>query len=136
MEWFIILLALGVAIGPILYLMPSDRDRYLTSLRAVARKLGYTVQLDKVLKLTRRTTNVILPGAVCANRLYPVRATNCLWVSRSIACIQLPCCAYRRRPRCRLSGSTAFGVSQRWAILRNSRLCRFGWRDLLRLGNW
>lgn len=51
MEWFIILLALGVAIGPILYLMPSDRDRYLTSLRAVARKLGYTVQLDKVLKL-------------------------------------------------------------------------------------
>ena len=31
MEWFIILLALGVAIGPILYLMPSDHDRYLTS---------------------------------------------------------------------------------------------------------
>ena len=47
MEWFVILLALGVAIGPILYLMPSDRDRYLTSLRALARKLGYTVQLDK-----------------------------------------------------------------------------------------
>ena len=51
MEWFVILLALGVAIGPILYLMPSDRDRYLTSLRALARKLGYTVQVDKVLKL-------------------------------------------------------------------------------------
>lgn len=51
MEWFIIVLALGVAIGPILYLMPTERDRYITSLRAQARKLGYTVQLDKVLKL-------------------------------------------------------------------------------------
>lgn len=50
-EWFIIVLALGVAIGPILYLMPTERDRYITSLRAQARKLGYTVQLDKVLKL-------------------------------------------------------------------------------------
>jgi hypothetical protein len=50
-EWFIIVLALGVAIGPILYLMPTERDRYLTSLRAQARKLGYTVQLDKVLKV-------------------------------------------------------------------------------------
>ena len=51
MEWFIIVLALGVAIGPILYLMPTQRDRYITGLRAQARKLGYTVQLDKVLKL-------------------------------------------------------------------------------------
>ena len=51
MEWLIIVLALGVAIGPILYLTPSERDRYLTGLRAQARKLGYTVQLDKVLKL-------------------------------------------------------------------------------------
>ena len=51
MEWFIIVLALGVAIGPILYLMPTERDRYITGLRAQARKIGYTVQLDKVLKL-------------------------------------------------------------------------------------
>lgn len=51
MEWFIIVLALGVAIGPILYLMPTERDRYITNLRAQARELGYTVQLDKVLKL-------------------------------------------------------------------------------------
>lgn len=51
MEWFIIVLAFGVAIGPILYLMPTERDRYITNLRAHARKLGYTVQLDKVLKL-------------------------------------------------------------------------------------
>lgn len=51
MEWFIIFLALGVAIGPILYLMPTERDRYIASLRTQARKLGYTVQLDKVLKL-------------------------------------------------------------------------------------
>ena len=51
MEWFVIFLALGVAIGPILYLLPTDRDRHLVGLRALAQKMGYTVQLDKVLTL-------------------------------------------------------------------------------------
>ena len=51
MEWFVIFLALGVAIGPMLYLMPTERDRHLSALRAQAKTLGYTVQLDRVLKL-------------------------------------------------------------------------------------
>ena len=51
MEWFIIFLALGVAIGPMLYLMPTDRDRHIAGLRALAKKMGYTIQLDKVAKL-------------------------------------------------------------------------------------
>ena len=89
MEWLVILLALGVAIGPILYLMPSDRDRYLTSLRALARKLGYTVQLDKVLKLDPADDERVtagggmrqpalacaryqLPLGVTLNRLHPI----------------------------------------------------------------
>ena len=130
MEWFVILLALGVAIGPILYLMPSDRDRYLTSLRALARKLGYTVQLDKVLKLDPTDDERVTAGGGMRQPALSCAATNCLWVSRSTACIRLPCCAYRRRPRCLLSGSTAFGVSPRWVILRNSRRYRCGWRDL------
>ena len=82
MEWFIILLALGVAIGPILYLMPSDRDRYLTSLRALARKLGYTVQVDKVLKLDptddERVTaggGVRHPAVSCARYQLPLGIT-------------------------------------------------------------
>ena len=50
MEWFVIFLALGVAIGPMLYLMPTDRDRHIAGLRALAKKMGYTVQLDKVAK--------------------------------------------------------------------------------------
>ena len=82
MEWFIILLALGVVIGPILYLMPSDRDRYLTSLRALARKLGYTVQLDKVLKLDptddERVTaggGVRHPALSCARYQLPLGIT-------------------------------------------------------------
>lgn len=82
MEWFIILLALGVAIGPILYLMPSDRDRYLTSLRALARKQGYTVQLDKVLKLdptdNERVTaggGVRHPALSCARYQLPLGVT-------------------------------------------------------------
>lgn len=82
MEWFIIFLALGVAIGPILYLMPSDRDRYITGLRAVASRQGYTVQLDKVLKLDpsdeERVTaggGVRYPMVSCARYQLPLGVT-------------------------------------------------------------
>mgnify|MGYP007000192185 len=82
MEWFIIVLALGVAIGPILYLMPSDRDRYISGLRALARKLGYTVQLDKVPKLDpssdERVTaggGVRQPAIACARYQLPLGVT-------------------------------------------------------------
>ena len=40
MEWFVIFLALGVAIGPMLYLMPTDRDRHIAGLRALAEQMG------------------------------------------------------------------------------------------------
>lgn len=62
MEWFIILLALAVVIGPILYLVPSEKDRYITALRALARKQGYTVQIDKVLKLDPSSDERVTAG--------------------------------------------------------------------------
>ena len=62
--------------------MPSDRDRYLTSLRALARKLGYTVQVDKVLKLDptddERVTaggGMRYPAVSCARYQLPLGIT-------------------------------------------------------------
>ena len=82
MEWFVIFLALGVAIGPILYLMPTDRDRHVAALRAQAKKIGYTVQLDKVLKLDpddqERVTaggGVRHPAVPCARYQLPLGVT-------------------------------------------------------------
>jgi hypothetical protein len=82
MEWFVIFLALGVAIGPMLYLMPTDRDRHVTALRAQAKKMGYTVQLDKVLKLDpdyqERVTaggGVRHPAVSCARYQLPLGVT-------------------------------------------------------------
>ena len=81
MEWFVIFLALGVAIGPMLYLMPTDRDRHIAGLRALA-KIGYTVQLDKVLKLDaddrERVTaggGVRHPAVTCARYQLPLGVT-------------------------------------------------------------
>lgn len=82
MEWFVIFLALGVAIGPMLYLMPTDRDRHVAALRAQAKKMGYTVQLDKVLKLDpvdqERVTaggGVRHPAVSCARYQLPLGVT-------------------------------------------------------------
>ena len=82
MEWFVIFLALGVAIGPMLYLMPTDRDRHIAGLRALAKKMGYTVQLDKVLKLDaddrERVTaggGVRHPAVACARYQLPLGVT-------------------------------------------------------------
>ncbi|MEC8075826.1 MAG: hypothetical protein VX122_06695, partial [Pseudomonadota bacterium] len=82
MEWFVIFLALGVAIGPMLYLMPTDRDRHIAGLRALAKKIGYTVQLDKVLKLDaddrERVTaggGVRHPAVTCARYQLPLGVT-------------------------------------------------------------
>lgn len=82
MEWFVIFLALGVAIGPMLYLMPTERDRHLSALRAQAKTLGYTVQLDRVLKLDpddqERVTaggGVRHPAVSCARYQLPLGVT-------------------------------------------------------------
>ena len=82
MEWFVIFLALGVATGPMLYLMPTERDRHLSALRAQAKSLGYTVQLDRVLKLDpddhERVTaggGVRHPAVSCARYRLPLGVT-------------------------------------------------------------
>ena len=51
MTWLIILVILLVAFGPVLWLVPSKRDRRLTRLRAQARAEGLIVELKSVPKL-------------------------------------------------------------------------------------
>jgi hypothetical protein len=51
MSWIIIVIIFILAAGPIFYLLPSAKDKRLSSLRTKARSLGFTVQLDNLLKL-------------------------------------------------------------------------------------
>ena len=51
MTWIIIVLVLAMIIGPVMYLVPSAKDKRLTALRAAARKVGLTVQITSVAKL-------------------------------------------------------------------------------------
>jgi len=51
MTWIIITLILLAAFGPVLWLVPSKRDRQLSGLRDQARREGLVVELRKVTKL-------------------------------------------------------------------------------------
>ena len=51
MAWIVVALVLAVAVGPILWLLPSKRDKRIAELRAAARRAGLvveTVALPKV----------------------------------------------------------------------------------------
>ncbi len=51
MTWLILILVLAMVIGPVMYLLPSDKDKRLTDLRLAARKAGLTVKITSVPKL-------------------------------------------------------------------------------------
>ena len=51
MSWIIIIGVFILAAGPLFYLMPTAKDKRLTALRMHARQLGFTLQLDALLKL-------------------------------------------------------------------------------------
>ena len=61
MGWIIVVIALLVAIGPVLYLIPSKRDRRLARLRQQAKLTGFIVELHPV-----RQTNPELADRVTA----------------------------------------------------------------------
>ena len=74
MVWLIIIGVLALAIGPILYTLPSAQDRYFAGLRQQARQLGFTLQLRRLNKLdpiaeegsARRANNSIQLSIACA----------------------------------------------------------------------
>ena len=49
--WIIIVLALAIAFGPVLYLLPTRKDRRLAAMRLEARRQGLVVELRPVRKL-------------------------------------------------------------------------------------
>lgn len=51
MVWIIIVVVLLVAFGPVLYLLPTKKDRRLAALRQRARLLGFVVELKPIAKL-------------------------------------------------------------------------------------
>ena len=51
MVWIVIVLALALAFGPVLYLLPTRKDRRLAAMRLEARRQGLLVELKPVCKL-------------------------------------------------------------------------------------
>ena len=51
MAWIVIFLVFAVAFGPLLYLLPTRKDRRLAAMRGEARRQGLTVELKPVRKL-------------------------------------------------------------------------------------
>ena len=49
--WIIIVLVLAVAFGPVLYMLPTRKDRRLAAMRLEARRQGLLVELKRVRKL-------------------------------------------------------------------------------------
>ena len=70
--WIIILLALGLVIGPVLYLMPTRKDRRLAVIRLEARRCGLVVELRSVRNLDARAEELVSPGG---ERRIPVHAS-------------------------------------------------------------
>ena len=64
MVWLIVALGLLVAFGPIVWLMPSRRDRQLAKLREAARRAGLVVELVRVPVLDARPEERVSAGGV------------------------------------------------------------------------
>ncbi|MBT7335108.1 MAG: hypothetical protein HN856_12090 [Gammaproteobacteria bacterium] len=62
MTGLIIILVLAVVVGPVLYLVPSAKDKRLTALRLAARQLGLSVQMTSVAKLDPRADERVTAG--------------------------------------------------------------------------
>ncbi len=62
MTWVIIGLILLAAFGPVLWLVPSKRDRHLSALREQARREGLVVELRRVPKLNPRPEERVTAG--------------------------------------------------------------------------
>lgn len=70
--WIIILLAIGLVVGPVLYFMPTRRDRRLAAIRLEARRCGLVVELRSVINLDAPAEERVSPGG---ERLAPVHSS-------------------------------------------------------------
>ena len=64
MSWLIIAVILLVAFGPVLWLIPSRRDKRLAALRLAARQAGLNVEIEHLPKLNASAEDRVSPGGV------------------------------------------------------------------------
>lgn len=64
MTWLIIAIVLLAAFGPVLWLMPSRRDRRLTALRLAGRQEGLTVDIRHIPKINPTAQERVSAGGV------------------------------------------------------------------------
>ena len=62
--WVVIVLVVCVAVGPIFWLLPSERDRRLSELRMAARRAGLTVEMAALPKLDASAEERVSAGGV------------------------------------------------------------------------
>lgn len=83
MTWLIIAAVLLAAFGPVLWLLPSRRDRRLAAMRQAARQAGLVVELVRIPKTNPSAEDRVSPGGVIRD---PVRecASYALPLARSL----------------------------------------------------
>ena len=102
LTWLIIALVLVVAIGPVLYLLPTAKDKRLTGLRETARRLGLTVRLTRVRKLNPAPTERVnaageeqYPTTACVSYAWPIKTSlhrfQDLQLLKEPADVSVPC---------------------------------------------
>lgn len=64
MTWLIIAIVLLAAFGPVLWLVPSKRDRRLATIREAARTEGLSVEIQHVPKTNPSAAERVSPGGV------------------------------------------------------------------------
>lgn len=64
MTWLIITIVLLAAFGPVLWLVPSKRDRRLTKIRQEARAEGLSVEIQHLPKTNPSAADRVSPGGV------------------------------------------------------------------------
>ena len=62
MTWILIALVLVIAFGPVLWLLPSKRDKRLAAMRSRAREEGLIVELRRIPKLDPTAEERVSPG--------------------------------------------------------------------------
>ncbi len=68
--WIIIVLVLAIAFGPVLYLLPTRKDRRLAAMRLEARRQGLVVELAPVRKLEADADERVSAGGVRRSPVY------------------------------------------------------------------
>lgn len=105
--WIVMALVMAVAIGPILWLLPSKRDKRLAEFRAAARSAGLVVEMVAVPKLDADAAERVSAGGVARDA-------------------KIDCVAYR------LPLPRPLSEAPRWQLLKSERdsHCLRGWTSL------